>query len=219
MVCLLGRNGCGKSTLLRTLAGVQKPLSGTITPTPDEKTLSLVLSAEQPMAATTVHDVVSLGRYPYTSRLGKLTDKDEQIISTALQMVNESMTPDRFSHRKFAALSSGEQQSVLIARALAQQTPLILLDEPTAHLDLPNRIRILRMLQTLAHQEGKTIIVSTHELDLAIQFSDRILLMLPQQGLRLDTPEAFIAQKAFEKAFGCEWTHLPFGHFTSLTCN
>ena len=108
------------------------------------------------------------------------------------------------------AHSDGEKQRILIAKALAQQTPIILLDEPTAHLDLPNRIRVLQLLRSLAHNEGKTILISTHELDLAVKMSDRILLMTPTpcaqascpQGIQLATPQELIATDAFTKAFG-----------------
>ena len=200
MVCMLGPNGGGKSTLLRTLAGLQPALSGTIhysSTEPLEKQLALVLTERVTLDMTTVHDVVSMGRYPYTSFLGGLTDSDEQIILQSLADVG--MTD--YLHRSFSALSDGESQRVLIAKALAQQTPLILLDEPTAHLDLPNRIRTLQLLQRLAHEQGKTILISTHELDLALRLADRILL-LSHQGLLLDTADHLIAADAFTPAFG-----------------
>ena len=135
------------------------------------------------MENTTVHDVVAMGRHPYTSFLGRLTSIDEQIIEEALQQVGFERSVDVTQLSAFNAHSDGEKQRILIAKALAQQTPIILLDEPTAHLDLPHRILILRLLRQLAHEQNKTVLISTHELDLALALSDRILLMTPGKGL------------------------------------
>ena len=168
-----------------------------------------------------MHDVVAMGRYPYTSFLGGLTEPDERIIAESLQQVGFSLTAQRshspqdshtatrsveaFASTMFNAHSDGEKQRILIAKALAQQTPIILLDEPTAHLDLPHRILILRMLRRLAHEQNKTILISTHELDLALALSDRILLMSPQGGgVLLDTPGALKKADAFTSAFGMD---------------
>ena len=215
MVCMLGPNGCGKSTLLRTLANLQSALSGSfsINQSPISNSQSLPRQGEKKMASialvlterlsldnTTVHDVVAMGRHPYTSFLGGLSTEDESIIAEALEAVGVHSTFN-IQHSTFNAHSDGEKQRILIAKAIAQQTPIILLDEPTAHLDLPNRIRILQLLRRLAHEQGKTILISTHELDLAIQLSDRILLMTPQQGIMLDTATNLRAQNAFTQAF------------------
>ena len=202
MVCMLGPNGCGKSTLLRTLAGLQPALSGEFTHC-DAKNIALVLTERLSMDNTTVHDVVAMGRYPYTSFLGGLTEADDQIIEEALHAVGFS-TPYTVHHTPFNAHSDGEKQRILIAKALAQQTPIILLDEPTAHLDLPHRILILRLLRQLAHEQGKTVLISTHELDLALALSDRILLMTPNKGIQLDTAEALKKADAFTSAFGMD---------------
>lgn len=205
MVCMLGPNGCGKSTLLRTLAGLQPPLSGEYRfseQSERSKSIALVLTERLSMENTTVHDVVALGRYPYTSFLGGLTDEDEQIITDSLQQVGLAGEEMRFSF--FNAHSDGEKARILIAKALAQQTPIILLDEPTAHLDLPHRIKVLRLLRQLAHEQNKTVLISTHELDLALALSDRILLMTPGKGIQLDTAEALKAQDAFTTAFGMD---------------
>ena len=203
MVCMLGPNGCGKSTLLRTLAGLQNDVRCTkddVRCTKDK--IALVLTERLSMENTTVHDVVALGRYPYTSFLDGLSADDERIIAESLEQVGidaEAM------HTFFNAHSDGEKQRILIAKALAQQTPIILLDEPTAHLDLPHRILILRLLRRLAHEQGKTILISTHELELALSLSDRILLMFPKgQGVRLDTAEKLRAEDAFTQAFGMD---------------
>ena len=206
MVCMLGPNGCGKSTLLRTLAGLQPALSGTFTTSTLNSQLStlphiaLVLTERLSLDNTTVHDVVAMGRYPYTSFLGGLSTTDEQIIEQSLADVGLSNTAQTF----FNDHSDGEKQRTLIAKALAQETPIILLDEPTAHLGLPNRIRVLQLLRRVAREQNKTILISTHELDLAIKLSDRIMLMTPQQGIQLDTPTNLREQDAFTAAFGMD---------------
>ena len=206
MVCMLGPNGCGKSTLLRTLAGLQPALSGTFTTSTLNSQLStlphiaLVLTERLSLENTTVHDVVAMGRYPYTSFLGGLSSIDEQIIEQSLRDVGL----DGVGHTFFNDHSDGEKQRTLIAKALTQETPIILLDEPTAHLDLPNRIRILQLLRRVAREQNKTILISTHELELAIQLSDRIMLMTPQRGIQLDTPTNLREQDAFTAAFGMD---------------
>ncbi len=212
LVCMLGPNGCGKSTLLRTLAGLQPPLSGEYriqsTEYRSEKAVALVLTERLSLENTTVHDVVAMGRYPYTSFLGGLTPEDEAIISESLEQVGFTGIPESrdtgISKSFFNNHSDGEKQRILIAKALAQQTPIILLDEPTAHLDLPHRILILRLLRTLAHEQGKTVLISTHELDLALALSDRILLMTPGRGIRLDTADHLKQADAFTDAFGMD---------------
>ena len=212
MVCILGPNGCGKSTLLRTLAGLQPSLAGDFAIQNSKfktqnSSIALVLTERLSLDNTTVHDVVAMGRYPYTSFLGGLSAEDEAIISEALEAVGFQNSKFKIQNSKFTSHSDGEKQRILIAKAIAQQTPNILLDEPTAHLDLPNRIRILQLLRRLAHEQGKTILISTHELDLAIQLSDRILLMTPQQGIMLDTAPNLRAQDAFTQAFQMDIFH------------
>ena len=213
MVCMLGPNGCGKSTLLRTLAGLQPALEGTyqLSASSDlhqkaERSVALVLTERMSMENTTVHDVVAMGRYPYTSFLDGLSDEDEWIIKESLREVGFA-NAEEVSESFFNAHSDGEKQRILIAKALAQQTPIILLDEPTAHLDLPHRILVLRLLRQLAHEQGKTVLISTHELDLALTLSDRILLMTPGKGVQLDTAEELKKKDAFTSAFGMDIFH------------
>lgn len=171
-----------------------------------------MLTERLSMDNTTVHDVVAMGRYPYTSFLGGLTDEDERIVAESLEKVGFQNSDVRnqssdVAKTFFNAHSDGEKQRILIAKALAQQTPIILLDEPTAHLDLPHRILVLRLLRQLAHEQGKTVLISTHELDLALALSDRILLMTPGKGVQLDTAENLRKTDAFTQAFGMDIFH------------
>ena len=217
MTALLGANGCGKSTLLRTLAGLQPALSGTYSLSGEagltaersdsnsglsaerSKLLALVLTERISVESATVTDVVAMGRYPYTSFLGTLTAADRRIVREAMEQVGVAELADTYYNDH----SDGEKQRILIAKALAQQTPVILLDEPTAHLDLPSRIRTLNLLRDIAHNQGKTILISTHELDLALRSADNILLMFPPlQGCVLDTPDHLRTTDAFTRAFG-----------------
>lgn len=207
MVCMLGPNGCGKSTLLRTLAGLQPALAGEynlagLTRQQLAQRLALVLTERVSLESVSVHDVVAMGRFPYTSFLGGLSAEDEAQIAQALQEV----AMEKYRETAFNALSDGEKQRVLIAKALAQHTPIILLDEPTAHLDLPNRISVLQLLHRLAQDEHKTVLVSTHELDLALRISDRILLMSPS-GIALDTADGLREKDAFREAFQMDIFH------------
>lgn len=204
---MLGPNGCGKSTLLRTLAGLQPPLAGEynlarLTRQQLAQRLALVLTERVSLESVSVHDVVAMGRFPYTSFLGGLSAEDEAQIAQALQEV----AMEKYRETAFNALSDGEKQRVLIAKALAQHTPIILLDEPTAHLDLPNRISVLQLLHRLAQDEHKTVLVSTHELDLALRISDRILLMSPS-GIALDTADGLREKDAFREAFQMDIFH------------
>ena len=208
MVCVLGKNGCGKSTLLRTLAGLQPALSG-VCIMPDgrkvselserEKAQSMAIVLTERLSATntTVEDVVAMGRYPYSGWLGTLTDEDRRIIANALDQTEMSEKRGAF----FNELSDGEKQRVLISKALAQETPYIFLDEPTAHLDLPNRIKTLLLLRELAHHQHKAVIISTHELDLAIQTADVIWLMKPHEGIVVGTPGNLVGNGDFGRAF------------------
>lgn len=207
LICLVGTNGTGKSTLLRTIAGLQPALSGAITLNHKQITemsgyeratqLSLVLTDKISVENLSVYELVTMGRFPYTGWSGRLTSEDKQIIDKAIQDVN-------LKYKSLAMInhiSDGEKQRAVIAKALAQSTPLVLLDEPTAHLDLPNRIEIMLLLRHLAKNTGKCFILSTHELDLAIQTADRIWLMT-ETGVETGIPEDMMLAGKFQTAFG-----------------
>ncbi len=206
MVCLIGQNGCGKSTLLRTLAGLQKALSGKVLVQNKElsrikihekaKLLALVLTDRVDIDSATVADIVRMGRQPYCNWWGNLSEADTKMVTDAIAMVHLEHKAECYLNE----LSDGERQRVMIAKALAQDTPLILLDEPTAHLDLPNRVEIMLLLHKLAHQTGKSVIISTHELDIALQAADRIWLMT-SAGVESGVPEDLVLQGHFHDAF------------------
>ncbi len=206
-IALIGKNGCGKSTLLRSIACLQPIFGGKILfqgknllemkPKKRARIISVVLTERESTAAFTVNELISIGRDPYTGWLGSLTAHDTKIIAEAIEMTNLQ----GFENRNIHELSDGERQRVFIARALAQDTPIILLDEPTSHLDLPNRISILLLLQKLARETGKTIFISTHELETAIQVADKIWMMEKNNGVQVGTPEDLVLQGVFDTVF------------------
>lgn len=207
LIALIGKNGCGKSTLIRSISCLQPIYSGIISldnkdlvnlkPEKRARLLSVVLTSQHSVASFNVRELISIGRDPYTGWLGSLTDRDNEIISEAMKMTYLEGFDDRNIHE----LSDGERQRVFIARALAQDTPLILLDEPTSHLDLPNRINILLLLQKLARNTGKTIIISTHELETAMQVADKLWLMENGKGVIVGAPEDLVLNGSFEDIF------------------
>jgi iron complex transport system ATP-binding protein len=207
LVCLLGPNGAGKSTLMRTLAGLQPELAGNIfvkdqslkqlDPAELAKKLSLVLTERVEAGNLTVREVVTLGRTPYTGWLGSLTDFDRKKVLWAMEATDTTIYQDH----KIQRLSDGERQKVMLARALAQDTDIILLDEPTAHLDLPSRVEMMRLLHQLARKMNKAILLSTHELDLALQASDKLWLMTQIGELTTGTPEDLVLNGGFAAAF------------------
>lgn len=180
---LIGRNGAGKSTLLRSLTAVEAPQSGTIFIGGKDifslnyeqraKLLSFVGTQRIRIANMLCRDVVATGRAPYTNWVGKLNSSDIEIVNNALEAVGMSS----FAMRSIDTLSDGESQRIMIARALAQQTPTIMLDEPTAFLDIPTRFEICKLLSNLAHNQGKTIIFSTHDIDAALPIADYIAVL------------------------------------------
>lgn len=181
LLCLIGENGVGKSTLLRTLAGFQKPISGELLidgvqlqdiPKRElAKKIAVVLTDKLDVLNTTVYELVAMGRMPYTGFFGRLSEADKAIVEDSLKITGVEPS------RKVSNLSDGERQKVMIARALAQQTPYIFLDEPTAFLDYPSKVRTMEMLKKLAHDYNKTILLSTHDLEIALDIADRLVMM------------------------------------------
>ncbi|MBJ7881791.1 ABC transporter ATP-binding protein [Gelidibacter salicanalis] len=206
LIGLVGANGIGKSTLLRTLTTVQKPLQGDIfinsksitdyTTVELAKQLSLVLTEQIASKNLSVFELVALGRQPYTNWVGNLSDNDLKIIEQALLHTNIIALRDK----KCFELSDGQLQKVMIARALAQDTDLIILDEPTTHLDMYHKAYILKLLQKLAKETGKTILFSSHEIDLAIQLCDTIIVMSSTEVIS-GSPCQLIANGTFNTLF------------------
>lgn len=195
LVALLGRNGTGKSTLLRAVMGLEKPKNGEIilhgnniaSLKPEElaRNISFVTTDKVRIANLRCRDVVALGRAPYTNWLGQLQREDKEKVDNAMRLVGM----DSYAEKTMDKMSDGECQRIMIARALAQDTPVILLDEPTAFLDLPNRYELCLLLRKLTQKEGKCILFSTHDLDIALSLCDTIMLIDNPQLYSLPTGE------------------------------
>ncbi|MBR2184559.1 MAG: ABC transporter ATP-binding protein [Prevotella sp.] len=210
LTCLLGVNGCGKSTLLRTMCGFLPPLGGDVligndnlnalTASEKSRKISIVLTHNEEARGMTVWDVVAMGRSPYTGFWGRLSDEDKRIIKESLDMVGISETENghsgtsAFINRRITEISDGERQKVMIAKAIAQQTPVILLDEPTAFLDYPSKRRMFGLLTQVARDLNKAILLSTHDIDHAKRFGD-LAWMMDEGQLRCSSFEELIAEK------------------------
>ena len=206
LVGLIGVNGVGKSTLLRSLSGVQASLSGEIVISDKPliklsaeelaKTISVVLT-EQPISKNlSVSELIALGRQPYTNWIGSLSKEDRAKIQTAIALVNIEALKDK----RCFELSDGQLQKVLIARALAQDTPFIILDEPTTHLDMYHQAYVLKLLKKLTQETNKSILFATHEINLALQLCDKIIIM-EKDKVSAGTPKELIAKNAFSNIF------------------
>lgn len=209
MIGIVGQNGIGKSTLLRSILQFQPQLDGeilihnqSISSIKDKdlaQEVSVVLTDKLPASALSVYELVALGRQPYTNWVGELTQQDKTIIEAALQFTGTS----ELSFKKHTELSDGQLQRVMIARALAQDTPIILLDEPTSHLDLVHKLNVFKLLRNLADQEQKTILFTTHDIEMAIDFCDKILVMTPDFTV-FDAPDNLIENGVFQQVFTSE---------------
>lgn len=206
LISLIGANGIGKSTLLRTITGIQQPLSGTVflndknintyKPLDLAQNLSLVLTEKLPSSNLSVFELVALGRQPYTNWIGTLTPEDIIKVNEALELTQIS----HLAQKRHFEISDGQLQKVLIARALAQDTPLIILDEPTTHLDLLHKVSLFKLLKKLTQETQKCILFSTHDIDLAIQLSDEMIIMTPDLVVQ-DEPCNLISKGSFSTLF------------------
>jgi iron complex transport system ATP-binding protein len=206
LTALIGANGIGKSTLLRTITGIQKPISGTVLLNGKNiheldslilaQNLSVVLTEKLPPSNLTVWELIALGRQPYTNWIGTLTNKD-------IAKINEAIALTQIEHlisKRHYEISDGQLQIVLIARALAQDTPLIILDEPTTHLDLLHKVVLFKLLKKLTQETGKCILFSTHDIDIAIQLSDEMVIITPENMVQ-DQPCNLIMKGSFNTLF------------------
>jgi iron complex transport system ATP-binding protein len=210
LVCLLGPNGAGKSTLLRTLAGMQKPISGDVllagtnvhssSKSEIAQQLSVVLTERVTVGLLTAYDVAALGRSPYTSWSGALSERDHAIVAEAIRAVGA----EALARRYVDELSDGERQKIMLARALAQEPKLMILDEITAFLDLPRRVEIMGILRDLAHRHGRAVLLSTHDLELALSTADRVWLLSKGGALADGAPEDLVLRGTFAAAFESE---------------
>jgi iron complex transport system ATP-binding protein len=212
LIGLIGRNGAGKSTFIRCIVRLQKLLHGSIhiqnrnieeiNPNEFAQLVAYVSSSLEYAETMTVRELVSLGRFPYTNWIGKLTSRDIELVNSAL----ESVGIDQLSERKLSEISDGERQKAMIARTLAQDTQMIILDEPTAFLDLPSKYDIISLLHDLT-RKGKTVIYSTHDLNIAIRFSDKIWL-IDAKSIHDGSPEDLILDNTIAGIFDSEKIHM-----------
>ncbi|MEO9964597.1 MAG: ABC transporter ATP-binding protein [Reichenbachiella sp.] len=207
LVCLLGQNGVGKSTLLRTLSNLQEPLSGEIRLKDNNineldrrdlaTQLGIITTEKIGTSNMTVRELVALGRYPYTNWIGQESVQDSEKIEEAISRCKINY----IAEARLSAISDGQFQKAMVARVLAQDTEVILMDEPTAHLDVVNRVEMFQLLQTIKEETGKSILISTHELDLSMQFADSLWLMNFNQSMVTGTPEDLGLSGELEKVF------------------
>ena len=207
LVALLGQNGAGKSTLLRALTCDEKPLSGTIqvdgknlaemSQKERSRLIGLVSTDRIQAGALTVRELVALGRQPHTGFLGRLDDEDHEIVRQSMEDAGIIGKAEDY----VASLSDGERQKAMIARALAQQTPIIILDEPTAFLDVASRIETMRLLQTLAHDRGKAVLLSSHDISQSLMLADELWLITTDRQVITGTTTDLLASGAMDRLF------------------
>ena len=206
LVCLLGP-GAGKSTLMRNVAGMQPPLAGrvlvdgdNIHSMPARERVGVVLTERVEAGLLTAHALVGLGRYPHTKWSGRLSGRDHEVIRECIEQVGAQELADRY----VSDLSDGERQRVMMARTLAQEPRLMILDEITAFLDLPRRVDTMRLLRRVVRETGRAVLLSTHDLELALQVADRVWLLSKGGLLATGAPEDLVLSGAFEEAFASE---------------
>lgn len=205
LTCLLGANGVGKSTLLRTLSAFQPKIGGEViiqgrdlsgyTDKELSRLIGVVLTEKPDIRNMTVRELVSLGRSPYTDFWGNYSKDDLQIVDESIRQVGIV----NLSRRPIQTLSDGERQKVMIAKALAQQTPVIYLDEPTAFLDYPSKVEVLQLLRRICSEAGKTVFLSTHDVELALQLADTVWLMTREQGVTIGSPQQLAREGALSR--------------------
>ncbi|MCQ2301398.1 MAG: ABC transporter ATP-binding protein [Bacteroidales bacterium] len=207
IVALAGPNGAGKTTLFKTLTASIKPVSGEVSlmgrnlsdysATERASMFSLVLTDKPDDMFLKVFDIVAAGRYPYMGLLARLKDKDREIVMQSLDTVGIT----ELAERNFISLSDGEKQKVMIAKALAQDTPIIFMDEPAAFLDYPSKIELIHLMKRLSREQGKTILFSSHDLELLLRYSDQMWLVAPKKSLKVGSPKELVDNGIIDKYF------------------
>lgn len=207
IVALAGPNGAGKTTLFKTLTASIKPVSGEVSlmgrnlsdysATERASLFSLVLTDKPDDMFLKVLDIVAAGRYPYMGLLARLKDKDREIVMQSLDTVGIT----ELAERNFISLSDGEKQKVMIAKALAQDTPIIFMDEPAAFLDYPSKIELIHLMKRLSHEQGKTILFSSHDLELLLRYSDQMWLVAPKKSLKVGSPKELVDNGIIDEYF------------------
>lgn len=210
LICLLGQNGAGKSTLLKTITGFLPPLKGNVilrgkgiaeyTILQKARLISLVSTEKIHFTGMTAYEVVAMGRSPYTGFWGRMSAKDRKLVEESLRQVGM----EAFATRHVETLSDGERQKILIAKAIAQETPIIVLDEPTAFLDYPSKVKMMLLLKRLAHNLSKTVFISTHDLRQALLLADRLWLLDRDKGFACGTPDSLSSDGEINRYFDSE---------------
>ncbi len=207
LTALLGRNGAGKSTLLRAIGGSERPLAGGVKINGEDlhnmtfaqaaRLIALVTTERVSVGALTVKELVELGRQPHTGFLGKLSAQDREVVERAM----ESTGIKEMAGKMMSQLSDGERQKVMIARALAQETPVIILDEPTAFLDVANRIETMQLLGELAHAQGKAVLLSSHDISQSLRLADQLWLVTDDRHVICDSPQDILDNNDMDRIF------------------
>lgn len=223
IVTLVGPNGSGKSTILKSIAKQLAPVSGSVElegrglegygPLELAKKMAVMLTGRLQPELMTCRDIASMGRYPYTGRLGILSDEDEALVEKALACVHAQS----FADRPFDAVSDGERQRVLLARAICQEPEIIILDEPTSYLDIRHKLELLSILRSMAKKQGITVVMSLHEIDLAMKISDRVICVGGEKIFACGAPEDVLTDDVIRELYGLINESSPAGFFDSLT--